>query len=103
MTRVALLTAYAGLFCWLAYCAAASALHGGWWQTAVFVLAAPVPLVAASREGLLAEALRREAVRAERGARLAAHNGPPLTAVERAAWQRLAAALEGPEDTRGAA
>jgi hypothetical protein len=65
----ALYTAYGALLVWLAYCAVQSARNGAPWHTAVFVVASGVAITAAIREGELDDALRREAVRAERAAR----------------------------------
>jgi hypothetical protein len=65
----ALYAAYGALLVWLAYCAVQSARNGAPWHTAVFVVASGVAITAAIREGELDDALRREAVRAERAAR----------------------------------
>ncbi|WP_435218368.1 hypothetical protein [Streptomyces sp. bgisy034] len=67
-----LYVAYGGLLTWLAYCAMQSARNGAWWACAVFVFGSLLAVVAFVREGDLEDALRREAVRAERDARLGA-------------------------------
>lgn len=60
---------YGALFCWLAHCAVQSALNAAPWAAAVFVVGSGTTIVAFIREGALEDALRREAVRAERAAR----------------------------------
>ncbi len=80
-----LCAAYGALTVWLAYCAVQTARSGAPWLTTVFVIASP-PVAAVIREGELDEALRREAVRAER----AAHTGRRALAFE----QELADAID---------
>ncbi|MER6528822.1 hypothetical protein [Streptomyces sp. NPDC001508] len=62
-------TAYGALFGWLAWCAAQSARNHAPWACAAFVAGSCFVLVAVIREGDLADARRREAVRARRDAR----------------------------------
>ncbi|MFF8656782.1 hypothetical protein [Streptomyces huasconensis] len=64
-----LCAAYGALAVWLAYCAVQTARNGAPWPTAVFVIASGLAVAAVAREGELDEALRREAVHAERAAR----------------------------------
>ncbi|MFF5980879.1 hypothetical protein ACFY78_18740 [Streptomyces olindensis] len=65
-----LYAAYGSLLTWLAYCAVQSARNGAVWATVAFVTASALAVTAAIREGELEDALRREAVRAERDARV---------------------------------
>jgi len=60
---------YGALLVWLAYCAVISALNGSPWACVAFVIGSGLAVTAAIREGDLDDALRREAVRAERHAR----------------------------------
>jgi len=64
-----LCAAYIGLYIWLAHCAVQSGLNGAWWASSIFFLGSCLVLAAFCREDRLADALRREAVRAEREAR----------------------------------
>lgn len=64
--------AYGALLVWLAYCAVISARNGSPWSCVAFVAGAGLAVTAAIREGDLEDALRREAVLAERHARPAA-------------------------------
>ncbi|MEU6610122.1 hypothetical protein ABZ922_34615 [Streptomyces shenzhenensis] len=68
MSRMAglLHTAYGALFGWLAWCAVQSARNHALWACAAFVAGSCFVLVAVIREGDLADARRREAVRAQR-------------------------------------
>ncbi|MFJ8794543.1 hypothetical protein [Streptomyces sp. NPDC102462] len=59
-------TAYGALFGWLAWCAAQSARNHAPWACAAFVAGSCLVFVAVIREGDLADARRREAVRAQR-------------------------------------
>jgi hypothetical protein len=85
-----LYVAYGGLLTWLAYCAVQSARNNAPWACAVFVLGSLLAVVAFVREGDLEDALRREAVRAERDAR--AGSRPTTDAVDAVATVALAAA-----------
>lgn len=82
-------TAYGVLVAWLGYCAVQSALNGNAWASVLFTVSVALVLTATIREGRLENALRREAVRAERDARL---GRPPLDTAECAATVALAAA-----------
>ncbi|MEL3944840.1 hypothetical protein [Streptomyces sp. LNU-CPARS28] len=81
--------AYGALLPWLGYCAIQTGRTGNWWATATFAAASALTVIAALREGQLEDALRREAVRDEREARL---GRPPLDTAECAASVALAAA-----------
>ncbi|MFI9491275.1 MULTISPECIES: hypothetical protein [Streptomyces] len=78
---------YGALFGWLAWCAVQSARNGAPWVCAVFVAGSGLVVVAATREGALKDALRREAVRAQRARRLhPADAGAAEAAVALAGW-----------------
>lgn len=63
-----LYVAYGALLLWLGYCAVLSARNGSPWSCVAFVAGAGLAVTAAIREGDLEDALRREAVLAERAA-----------------------------------
>ncbi|MGI5196551.1 hypothetical protein ACQEVY_23365 [Streptomyces sp. CA-288835] len=94
-----LYVAYGALLALLAYCAVQSARTGATWACAVFVIGSSLVIVAFIREGELEDALRREAIRAERDARL--HPRPADDAVAAVA----AAGLHdhNPDDPRSSA
>ncbi|MEV0441843.1 hypothetical protein AB0I84_06030 [Streptomyces spectabilis] len=81
--------AYGALLAWFAYCALQCAANGAAWAAATFAVAAVVAAVATWREGLLEDALHREAVHTQRQAWLAR---PQLDTTECAAAVALAAA-----------
>ncbi|WP_328439337.1 hypothetical protein OHA71_23655 [Streptomyces sp. NBC_00444] len=81
---------YGALLAWLAYCAIQSARNDATWACVMFVLASGLAIVAFVREGELEDALRREAVRAERDARAGVR--PTTDAIDAAAAVALAAA-----------
>lgn len=68
-THRLLYLSYGALFTWLAFCAVQSAIRHSPWACAVFALGSAFAVIAFMREGALEDALRREAVRAERAAR----------------------------------
>ncbi|GHC91364.1 hypothetical protein [Streptomyces flavofungini] len=68
-----LYAAYGALCIWLAYCAVQSARHGTAWAAGLFAVSSALAVVAAVRERHLEDALRSQAVRAERAARVREH------------------------------
>ncbi|MFJ8792188.1 hypothetical protein [Streptomyces sp. NPDC102462] len=75
--------AYGALFGWLAWCAAQSARNHAPWACAAFVAGSCFVLVAVIREGDLANARRREALRAHRDC---ADASAAVAAVALAGW-----------------
>lgn len=65
-----LYTTYGALLTWLAYCAIQSFRNGAPWHAVAFITSSGLAVIAAIREGELEDALRREAIRAERDGRL---------------------------------
>ena len=66
----ALCTAYGTLIAFLAYCAVNSFRNAAPWHACAFITASGLVVAAIIREGELEDALRREAIRAERDARM---------------------------------
>ncbi|MGC5364658.1 hypothetical protein ACPXCE_23815 [Streptomyces sp. DT24] len=93
---------YGVLFGWLVWCAVQSARNGAPWVCAVFVAGSGLVVVAAAREEVLKDALRREAVRTQRDSRVhPADAGAAVAAVALAgwccdAWAATAGAEHGP-------
>ncbi|WP_037686971.1 hypothetical protein [Streptomyces aureocirculatus] len=85
----ALHAAYGALLSWLGYCTFQTVRTGDHAAAATFAAAAVFTVIATLREGQLEDALRREAVHAERNARTAR---PPLDTTECAAALALAGA-----------
>lgn len=94
-----LYTTYGALLTWCAYCAVQSFRNDAPWTACAFITSSGLAVVAAIREGELEDALRREAVRAERDARL--HPRPADAAA--GAVGRAGLHDHNPDDPRSAA
>ncbi len=94
-----LYTAYGALHCYLAYCAINSIRNNAPWHATAFIIGSGLVIIATLREGQLEDALRREAVRDERDARL-----HPRPADDAAAAVAVAGLHDhNPDDPRSAA
>ncbi|GED89354.1 hypothetical protein [Streptomyces sp. 6-11-2] len=97
----ALCALYTATALWLGYCTLQQAHYGQLWPAALLAVASLAPIIGVIRETVLADERHQLAALAERDARPG--HGRPLTAHEQAAFNRLALAIELPNDPRNTA